>query len=303
MTINRRVYVSMPADSWLEPNENDFKWGVVERIEALGYVPEIFFDPTGRDSLAADKAWTANSAQEVAQHCQGAVIIGLPRWQFRDSERDVFLSTEYSQYEGALLHSLGIPLQVLVQERVLRRGVFDNAWGPFITPFPNNVDRKWLNTENYKSAERRWHRQLNNRKDIFLGYCSEATTIAEQIRSFLEISLEATVLDWQRDFRPGRSILEEIIDACSRTSLGIFLFTKSDELATPAPGRVAAPRDNVVFEAGYFVSAKGKSKALIVREEGAKMPADLGGDIYAFFEKRSDLSGVKTAIERFVNAL
>ena len=36
-----------------------------------------------------------------------------------------------------------------------------------------------------------------------------------------------------------------------------------------------------LLEAGYFISAKGKERVLIVREPGAKMPADLGGDIYA----------------------
>jgi hypothetical protein len=39
----------------------------------------------------------------------------------------------------------------------------------------------------------------------------------------------------------------------------------------------AVPRDNVVFEAGYFIRAKGKDRVLIVREAGAKTPADLGG--------------------------
>ncbi|WP_447603718.1 TIR domain-containing protein [Nitrospira sp. Nam80] len=35
----------------------------------------------------------------------------------------------------------------------------------------------------------------------------------------------------------------------------------------------------VVFEAGYFASAKGKKRVLIIRQSGTKMPADLGGDI------------------------
>ena len=47
MSIKRRVYVSMPADPWLTPSENDLKWGLVERIEQLGYVPEIFTESDG----------------------------------------------------------------------------------------------------------------------------------------------------------------------------------------------------------------------------------------------------------------
>jgi hypothetical protein len=42
--VTRRIYVSMPADVWLTPAQNDMKWGIVERIEQLGYAPEIFTD-------------------------------------------------------------------------------------------------------------------------------------------------------------------------------------------------------------------------------------------------------------------
>ena len=45
----------MPADDWLKPNENHFKWGVVERIEALGYVPEIFLTLLGEILWLATK--------------------------------------------------------------------------------------------------------------------------------------------------------------------------------------------------------------------------------------------------------
>jgi len=63
---------------------------------------------------------------------------------------------------------------------------------------------------------------------------------------------------------------------------------------------VAAPRDNVVFEAGYFAKSKGKDRVLIIQEKGSKMPADLGGDIYAVLENRGDTSDVKPSIRRFV---
>jgi hypothetical protein len=59
MPVIRRIYVSMPSDRWLAPNQNDLKWGIVEEIEQLGYTPEIFTDPTGRPGLAARQAWSA----------------------------------------------------------------------------------------------------------------------------------------------------------------------------------------------------------------------------------------------------
>jgi predicted nucleotide-binding protein len=64
----------------------------------------------------------------------------------------------------------------------------------------------------------------------------------------------------------------------------------------------------VVFEAGYFINAKGKDHVLIILEKNAKMPADLGGDIYASLEEIKDkrkpnIASVKGTIRDFVNAL
>ena len=56
MTVTRRIYVSMPADRWIlpvSPALNELKWGIVEEIEKLGYVPEIFTNPKGRPSASA----------------------------------------------------------------------------------------------------------------------------------------------------------------------------------------------------------------------------------------------------------
>jgi len=62
----------------------------------------------------------------------------------------------------------------------------------------------------------------------------------------------------------------------------------------------AVPRDNVVFEAGYFAAAKGRDRVLIIKEEGAKMPADLGGNIYLTLSQRDDIRPIETAIREFV---
>lgn len=303
MTITRRIFVSMPADVWLTPEQNEMKWAVVERIEQLGYTPEIFTDPTGRKSLASNMAWSATNADEIMRQCRGAAIIGLPRWILEAADGLVFLPTEYSHYEGAIAKTLGLPLLILAQNNLMRRVVFDMQFGPYIGIFPEGADKSWLNTKEFEVCFAHWRAQLEHRRDVFLGYCSASSSIAHDLRSFLEQEIGATVLDWQRDFKPGRSILEEIEEARGRCAAGIFLFTKDDELRDTSGRQQAAPRDNVVFEAGYFASAKGKKRVLIIRQKGARMPADLGGDIYASLEDLADLSPVKDTIRRFITSL
>jgi len=303
MAIGRRVFVSMPADNWLSKGQNDLKWGVVERIERLDYIPEIFTDPSGRKSRSARKTWSADDADEIMRSCCGAAIIGLPRWTLGAAHGTVHLPTEYSQYEGAVARTLAIPLLILAQTNLMRRVVFSHNFGPYIGEFPETADRSWLKTKAFKVAFGHWTEELQDRRDFFLGYCGAAATAAKQVREYIEKRIGATVLDWQRDFKYSRTVIEEIEEARRRCNAGIFLFTRDDMLIKPASPRQAAPRDNVVFEAGYFCAAKSKGRVLIIREEGAKIPADLGGDIYAEFKRRGNLQGIQQALRRFAAGL
>ena len=59
------------------------------------------------------------------------------------------------------------------------------------------------------------------------------------------------------------------------------------------------PRDNVVLEAGYFAAFRGRERVLIVREEGAIMPADLSG-IYVALRDREDPSSLDSRLRSFL---
>ena len=303
MLITRRIYVSLPADRWLSPSMNDLKWAIVEEIENLGFTPEIFTNPKGKPGLASSRAWGARDADEIARRCSGAAVIGIARWNFLDTEgNDVRLPTEFSHYEGCLARTLGLPTLVLVQSDVLRRVVFDPTFGGFVGEIPPDSSRDWLKTPEFRVPFGYWRTQLNARRDVFLGYCSSSRTTAASLKNFLQ-SGGATVLDWQTDFIAGRSILAQIEEAAARCSAGIFLFTKDDDLSDANQQDRSAPRDNVVFEAGYFIGLKGKRNVLIVREQGSKMPADLGGDIYALLQDRIDIGPIERVVSGFISAL
>jgi hypothetical protein len=292
----------MPADQWLAPNQNRLKWKIVEQIEWLDYVPEVFSQATRyiKESIAAPQAWSPDAAFKVASHSIGAVIIGLPRWKVETNEETLLFPSDYCQYEGALFKSLQLPTLVVAQSNLTQRGVFDPSYGGTIGYFQENDDENWVVSDKFMNVFDYWKLKMFDRRDVFLGYCSRSTATAKEIRHYLENDQQVSVLDWQTDFSPGSNILQQIQEATEKCRSGIFLFTQDDFIDDTTQDRKAVPRDNVVFEAGYFIKAKEKSHVLIILEKGAKMPADLGGDIYASLGNDKDVSTIKNDISKFI---
>lgn len=299
----RRIFVSLSADQWLTKQENKVKWAIVASVESLGYTAEIFLDPRGATSLSASLAWSAIECERVMRRCEGCVILGFPRWRIKSETEHIRLPTDFNQYEGALAHTLGLPLLVLVQEGVVRRVVFDSSFKGYVGIIPEKPSMKWMSAKGFTVPFDYFREKLKERRDIFLGYCSSSRETAVEIKTFLTDSLGLSVLDWAVDFDLSTTILEQIELASIRCGAGIFLFTKDDPLADIGGMDRAVPRDNVVFEAGFFSAIKGKEKVLIIRESDAKMPADLGGDIYASLKDKRDIEPVKIALKKFTDAL
>jgi hypothetical protein len=302
--MERRVFVSMTFDDYLTPTQNDVKWAIVDRTIGAGFVPHFFFpyipekyqQKEYQGKVIAQSPWSVDAVDRVIRNCVGAVMIGFPRWTVSE-ERGERLASDYTHYEAGIVHTLGLPMFMVLEEGIPWRGAFDGRAYNICT-IPLHADVANLDKPSFSQAFANWVAKVNFRKDIFLGYSSEAEGTARNIARLLS-SYDATVLDWQ-DFGPG-TILEQIEAAASRCSAGVFLFTNSDKLEGQEDK--AAPRDNVVFEAGYFAHAKGQQRVLIVREFGAKMPADLGGAIYAPLADRSNVDPLAKQLQSFVKAL
>jgi hypothetical protein len=156
-------------------------------------------------------------------------------------------------------------LLVLVQKEVLRRVLFDMSFGGYLGEFGATSDVGWRPEPDFRVPFTYWRSLLAERRDTFLGYSSKSSGTAAAVKRYVE-SLGTSVLDWYTDFIPGHSIIEQIGHGARRCVGGVFLFTKDDDLADHAQADLAVPRDNVVFEAGYFVDMEGKHNVLAVRE-------------------------------------
>jgi hypothetical protein len=298
-----RIFVSMPADAWQSEAERELKWGIVKRIEKLGYVTEVFTDPRGTDSLAASMSWSRQDCEAVMRRCDGCVLIGMPRWRMGAGAEHVALPTEFNHYEGAVAQMLRLPLLSYVQDGVAPRVVFDRSVAGYMGRIPALPSPGWFKSKDFYVPFEYWRQKLDARRDVFLGYCSASSAVAKKLKTYLGKSLQLSVLDWATDFDPARSILQQIESAAERCGAGIFLFTADDLLASASPKARSVPRDNVVYEAGYFSAAKGKARTLIVLQDGAKMPADLGGDIYAALPAGQSIDAIRPVLRRFAESL
>lgn len=297
MKIHRRVLISGPRYDLLDVARRNLKRKIIEQIRDAGFEAQAFDQGSGATGdLVEGQAWSLDHIDDVIRRCVGVVILGLARWQFTSNRRRVVLASEYCHYEGSLAYTFQLPILALAEADLEHRGIFI-PYGLPVVPI-RRPDIGWLKEADFQNAFKNWLIALNQRHDVFLGYSSRAKVPARKVKAYLK-RLGLTVLDWHDDFAPAGSILERIRDAAAQCSAGVFLFTRDDRAANGE----AAPRDNVVFEAGYFAHAKGKPRVLIIREEGSKMPADLGGDIYASLADRSRIAPIKPMIRKFVERL
>lgn len=311
-----RIFVSVPDDRHLDDRRRRLKRAIIGAVagrgfDVVGFEPEQF----GTGASRRSHAWTADRAQALLRRCDGLLVLALARTHIHlagsvhaSSARRRNLvpkpvPTPYNHLEGALGLSLGIPILVVFESGMDRDGIFYSGFKP--AEIPRRATKAWATSDDFLSHLPDWIDRIQARRDIFLGYCSKGNEVARELRVYLE-RLGFTVMDWSRDFKAaGATILEEIERAASLCRSSIFVFTRDDELSKNARGKAsfdAVPRDNVLFEAGYFMHVRGKSRVAIVREAGTKMPVDLGGVIYLSFSDRGNLAATKRGLRKFMTS-
>ena len=295
--MKRRIFISHTKDRVLNQKQLTFKNALIEKIKEDGYIPEIFSISGNADRLS----WSFDNVEKVMGNCCGAIIIAFPRWSFSNDSNDVIkMPSEYSHYEGAIALKNKLPTLIIAEDSTLRRGIIDMGGGRSITFMNEDPNEDYINEKKFKKDYSAWLEDVKNRYDVFLGYCSKSKSVAGAIQLFLQNDLHVKVMDWSKGFTTGESILDQIERASLICSSGIFLFTKDDIIPLKGSEFNAAPRDNVIFETGYFINSKGKSRVLIIVEKGAKIPADIGGHIYVSLEDREKISTIETNIRSFI---
>jgi predicted nucleotide-binding protein len=165
---------------------------------------------------------------------------------------------------------------------------------------PKSLDIGWLDSPDFQKVFHNWVRNVKEYKDVFLGYSSNARDVADKISEFLTTEVGVSVFDWHEPVA-GEAIWELVARAEQYTRCGIFLFMGDDTIISEDKHRVA-PRDNVVYEAGYFAGAKGKACSIIIHERDTKLPSDLDGIIHLPLD-RKELGPLEVSLRRQITQM
>jgi hypothetical protein len=315
MDRTKRVYVSVPRDHNLREEQSVLKHAILEKLRGNGIEPQEF----QVSGLALRAPYTFAAVNDIMARCHGALILAFARW--RDPDKDTRLAakefsrsraaekstdglsvplalpTVWNHFEGAFALALKKEMLVITEENVASDGITWGGGAQIILWAPQKARPEWLENVNVKDQFNAWVEAVKAKKDVFLAFSTKGRETANDIANFLS-NRGVSVLNWELDFAPGSVILDELVEA-SKSCLGaIMLLTKDDNLI--GEENYAAPRDNVIFEMGMFMEAKGRERVLVVREEGAKMPADIGGGIYLPLKDRRDIAPIQIKLLDFI---
>lgn len=123
-------------------------------------------------------------------------------------------------------------------------------------------------------------RPRNPRPRVFFISSSESLSVAKAIRHGLNYT-DADSLIWSDEdmFPPGSYPLEVLEREVDRADFGVAI-AHTDDIVQSRRQTSAAPRDNVIFELGFFMSRLGRDRTLLLVPQMSadlKLPSDFKG--------------------------
>lgn len=121
-------------------------------------------------------------------------------------------------------------------------------------------------------------------REVFVVHGTDHGTRAMVARFLEQLDLEPIILDEQAN--KGRTIHQKFRDH-SGVRYAVVLFTP-DDIGAPADNSklmAPRPRQNVVYELGFFSAKLGDSNVCVLYSEGVEIPSDMSGVIYIPLDK------------------
>ncbi len=104
-------------------------------------------------------------------------------------------------------------------------------------------------------------------------FISALTTADKAVR---EKHSDIELKPWTSAFKPGDVTVQRLMELATEMLGAVVVFAGNDQVSSRGQSH-SAPRDNLVLEAGIFLSRLGLPNVLLLREENSKWPSDLLG--------------------------
>jgi hypothetical protein len=142
---------------------------------------------------------------------------------------------------------------------------------------------------------------------IFLGSSGAQAKLLQALTRGLQDV--AHVEPWTTSFNPGTTTLDRLLELAHEVDFAALVFARDDWTSTnaaaspPPESGQAAPRDNVVFEAGLFGGVLGMHRTFILHANGAKLPSDLLGFTSIRYDDATTASEIRTINQKLRKAI
>jgi hypothetical protein len=281
-----KIKILSPLAKNLSKPQNAFLAALGDRLRAEGL--NVISTESGRASIS--------DRYSAIRDSDGIVILAFEQWDGRrtigDKEEEAVMPSEFTHI--GIVQATLRPYLIFREKSLSMRGALRNAIADAPIDVPKSLDLEWLKSERFSGELDGFLRKVRARRHVFQGYSSQSSEVANHLSRFLAEKLNLRVYDW-KNFPVGRSVWENIEEAERLTNCGIFLFMEDDVIGN-GRNKKLAPRDNVIFEAGYFAGAKRKSRSLVIREKDAKIPTDFGGILYLELPSRKSIAAIETKL-------
>jgi predicted nucleotide-binding protein len=128
----------------------------------------------------------------------------------------------------------------------------------------------------------------SGRPRVFIASSVEGLPIAEAIEVDLQFFADVTIWE-QGAFHPSQGSLAAIDEVADQSDFAIAVLT-ADDMTTKRGQTYSVPRDNVIFELGFFMGRLGIERTFMVysRDNPPTLPSDLQGVTAVTYAERAD---------------
>lgn len=143
----------------------------------------------------------------------------------------------------------------------------------------------------------------NPRPVLFIGSSKESLTPARQIQELFSHD-DVVPRMWTEGFRPSATSIENLEREKKGADFAILVLAADDLVESRGTER-EAPRDNVIWERGFFTGGLGRGRVFVVKPRGLdlKVPSDWGGITLLDYDPAGTLDDLSSRLGPAVNAI